>query len=103
MFGSWVYRTFTNQVFWADMPEDASQLEINCPLLHTAKDFDGTVARAYRVNSPTLIVVDPSGVIRGRTLLSQPSWMLSVTEVVNSLNSSGPAIKSIWDSPRAER
>lgn len=82
---------------------DASQLEINCPLLHTAKDFDGTVARAYRVNSPTVFVVDPSGVIRGRTLLSQPSWMLSVTEAVNSLNSSGPAIKSIWDSSRAER
>lgn len=80
---------------------DASQLEIHCPFLHTAKDYDGTVARAYRVSSPTLFVVDQAGVIRGRILLSQPSWMLSVTELVNSLSQSSPALKSLWDTPRA--
>lgn len=80
---------------------DASQLEIRCPFLHTAKDYDGTVARAYRVSSPTLFVVDRAGVIRGRILLSQPSWMVSVAELINTLNPSGPAIKSLLDNSRA--
>ncbi len=85
-------------------PRDASQLEIHCPMLHTGRDFDGSVARAYRVNGPTVIVVGPEGTIRGRMPLSQPSLMMSATDLINSLHQTGPGFQSILESdPRASR
>ena len=85
-------------------PRDASQLEIHCPMLHTARDFDGAVARAYRVSSPTVIVVDAAGTIRGRLPLSQTALMMSATDLINSLHQSGPSFQSILDTePRVSR
>jgi hypothetical protein len=85
-------------------PRDVSQLEIHCPMLHTARDFDGSVARAYRVNSPTLVVVDQKGIIRGRMPLSQPSLMMSATELINSLQRVSPTFPTLeYGDPRASR
>jgi hypothetical protein len=81
----------------------ASELEIHCPLLHTARDFDGSVARAYRVNSPTLFIIDQEGVIRTRMPLSQPSLMMFATDLINSLHQTGPSIQSLDAGQRASR
>lgn len=83
-------------------PRGPSTLEIHCPLLHTGRDFDGSVARAYRVSSPTVIVIGPKGMIRGRISLTQPSLMMWATELINSLQLNGPSFQSILDgAPRA--
>jgi peroxiredoxin len=63
-----------------------STLEAYCPQLHTARDPDGSVARAYRVGStPTLFVIDREGVIRARLSFKQDGVAIAASELINSL------------------
>lgn len=64
----------------------ASTLEAYCPQLHTARDPDGSVARAYRVgNTPTLFIIDRQNIIRARLSFKQDGVAIAASELINSL------------------
>ncbi len=82
----------------------ASDLEARSPLLHTARDIDGSVARAYRVGTaPTLFVIDRTGLIRARLLLSQNGAGLAAIETINSLRTQQLPWQSIMSDASVRR
>lgn len=67
-----------------------------CPELRVSADADGSVARAYRINgTPTLVVVDPEGFIRGRIPLDREGAAIAITEQIQSVRQTETSVRSV--------
>ena len=67
-----------------------SALETTCPGLRVAFDLDGSTTRAFRATgTPTIIVVDREGLIRGRITLDRESAFVAVNNTIHSLRGRG--------------
>ena len=72
---------------------DATMIGTALASLHTLRDVDGSVARAYRVvSTPVLFIIDTTGVIRARLPLDGDGAIVAASETITSLRKAQPTM-----------